>query len=77
VKIDRVQYDGAGQWLDVVFSDGVKARFPAGLVRALVPGAVVETFESKRFLAPVCIAHEVKNCSSCLEADRAEREGIL
>jgi hypothetical protein len=35
VKIERVQYDGSGEWLDVTFSDGRTARFSAGLVYQL------------------------------------------
>jgi hypothetical protein len=35
VKIERVQYDGEGQWLDVVFDDGKKTRFAAALIRNL------------------------------------------
>jgi hypothetical protein len=35
MKIERVQYDGEGEWLDVVFDDGKKARFTALLVRKL------------------------------------------
>jgi len=35
MKIERVQYDGEGQWLDVVFDDGARYRLPALLVRRL------------------------------------------
>lgn len=42
MKIDRVQYDGEGQWLDVVFDDGFKVRLPARLLRA-VAGVYTET----------------------------------
>jgi hypothetical protein len=35
VKIERVQYDGEGKWLDVVFDDGLKAHLPVGVMRAL------------------------------------------
>jgi hypothetical protein len=40
MRIERVQYDGEGQWLDVVFDDGKRARFPALLVRKLAEIAV-------------------------------------
>jgi len=40
MRIERVQYDGEGQWLDVVFDDGKKARFTALLVRKLAEVAV-------------------------------------
>ena len=40
MKIERVQYDGEGQWLDVVFDDGKNARFPARLLRALAEVAI-------------------------------------
>jgi hypothetical protein len=40
MKIERVQYDGEGEWLDVVFDDGKKARFTALLVRKLAEVAV-------------------------------------
>lgn len=35
MKIERVQYDGEGQWLDVVFDDAERYRLPALLVRRL------------------------------------------
>lgn len=34
MRIDRVQYDGEGQWLDVVFDDGFRARLPVRFLRA-------------------------------------------
>jgi hypothetical protein len=40
MRIERVQYDGEGEWLDVVFDDGKRARFPALLVRKLAEVAV-------------------------------------
>lgn len=36
MKIERVQYDGDGEWVDVHFSDGVKVRYPAVLLRGLL-----------------------------------------
>ena len=35
MRIERVQYDGEGEWLDVVFNDGKKFRLRAELVRNL------------------------------------------
>lgn len=43
--IERVQYDGAGEWLDVVFDDGRRARLAAGLVYELA-GIVAERDEA-------------------------------
>lgn len=31
-RIERVQYDSTGAWLDVVFDDGRRARFSSSLV---------------------------------------------
>jgi len=33
MKIERVQYDGEGEWLDVHFNDGRGWRIPAVLLR--------------------------------------------
>ncbi|MGH7259953.1 MAG: hypothetical protein ACREI9_04645 [Nitrospiraceae bacterium] len=35
MRIERVQYDGDGQWIDVVFSDGLRARLAIGVVHSL------------------------------------------
>jgi hypothetical protein len=43
MRIERVQYDGEGEWLDVVFDDGKHARFTALLVRKLAEVAVWPT----------------------------------
>lgn len=45
-KIERVQYDGAGEWLDVVFDDGRRARLSAALVYELA-GVVMERENEK------------------------------
>lgn len=40
MKIHRVQYDGDGDWIEVTFDDGKRARFTANLVRQLAIVAV-------------------------------------
>lgn len=35
MKIERVQYDGSGEWIDLTFSDGRTVRFTSGLVYQL------------------------------------------
>jgi hypothetical protein len=34
-RVTKVQYDSGGEWIDVSFDDGRRARFTAGLVYEL------------------------------------------
>ncbi len=50
MKIERVQYDSEGEWLDVHFSDGRGWRLPAPRLRWLIdeeynPHEVIERIE--------------------------------
>lgn len=44
MRIERVQYDGDGEWLDVHFDDGNAFRFPATWLRAVSRLAFAKDF---------------------------------
>ena len=44
MKIERVQYDGEGEWLDVHFDDGEGFRLPASWLRAVLRLAFAKGF---------------------------------
>jgi hypothetical protein len=46
MKVARVQYDGGGSWLDVLFDDGRAWRVPALNLRMLVDDAFLRNSES-------------------------------